>query len=84
MALYLGFTLMSLLEAIVFIGVPHIRKVAQLDAESSQLARKNPPIKKFPRLSQMQGLVKKAAEMNKTTRIFIKSVGEKNSNKNDH
>jgi hypothetical protein len=83
MALYLGFTLMSLLEAIVFIGVPHIRKVAQMDAESSLLARKNPPIKKFPRLRQMQGLVKKATEMNKTAKIFIKSAGEKkNSNKN--
>ncbi|CAK5055104.1 unnamed protein product [Meloidogyne enterolobii] len=47
MALYLGFTLMGLLETIVFLTVEHVRNVARQLDEESQLARKNPPIKKL-------------------------------------
>jgi hypothetical protein len=47
MALYLGFTLMGLLETIVFLTVKHVRNVARQFDEESQLSRKNPPIKKL-------------------------------------
>ena len=59
MALYLGFTLMSLLEAFVFFSVAHVRKVARQLDEESQLARKNPPIKKFGDFARLRMLMRR-------------------------
>ncbi|KAI1711142.1 translocon-associated protein (TRAP), alpha subunit domain-containing protein [Ditylenchus destructor] len=47
LSLYVGFTVMSLLEAIAFFAVPQVRKDALQD-EETLMTRKNPRIKDFP------------------------------------
>uniref|UniRef100_A0A915CV76 Uncharacterized protein n=1 Tax=Ditylenchus dipsaci TaxID=166011 RepID=A0A915CV76_9BILA len=46
LSIYIGFTVMSLVEAVAFFAVPQLRKDALLD-EETMMERKNPPIKIF-------------------------------------
>jgi type II secretory pathway component PulJ len=70
MSLYLGFTLMSLLEAIVFFSVAHVRKVVHQLDEESQLARKNPPIRKITALIRLRALVRRVTTQNRVVKAF--------------
>lgn len=75
MALYLGFTLMSLMEAMVFFMVAHVRKLARYMDEESAVLRKNPPIKKnaSAAVAGMASAARKVTMRRRAAQAFVSS-----------